>query len=139
MKLIEIHRRRVRAGLAVLYLVAGVAHLVLPNQFLKITPGWVPDASMVILLTGICELAGAVGLLWPSTRHYAGIGIALYAACVFPVNIKHAIDSLGGPSPSALQWAYHLTRLPLQPMVVWLALFAGEVISWPFLRRTFER
>ncbi|MDM9644829.1 DoxX family protein [Rhizobium sp. S163] len=139
MTLIEIHRRRLRVCISIIYLVAGAADIAIPAPFLKITPGWVPEAPAVIFVTGICELTGAIGLLLPWTRRYAAIGLALYAMCVFPANIKHAIDILGGPLPSAQQWAYHLIRLPLQPLIVWLALFAGEVTSWPILRRSTER
>lgn len=45
-----------------------------------------------------------------------------------------AIDhvAIGGP---ALGWWYHGPRLALQPVLVWWALFAGGVVTWPFARR----
>jgi len=54
--------------------------------------------------------------------------------CVFPANIHHAIEGIavGG---TALGWGYHLPRLAFQPVIVWLALFAGGVIGWPFATR----
>ncbi|MBB4006099.1 DoxX family protein [Allorhizobium taibaishanense] len=128
---IETWRVRSRVGLSVFYLLAGVLHLAYPAPFLTITPDWVPYAPAVIALTGLCELAGAVGLWIPPLRRLSGIGLALYAVCVFPANIKHAIDSLSAAHPSALLWAYHIIRLPLQPVLVWIALFAGRVVSWP--------
>lgn len=131
---VEILRRRCRAFLAAFYLSAGIAHLIFPAPLLIITPGWVPHADLVILVTGLCELAGAAALWLPPLRRYAAIGLALYAVCVFPANIKHALDSLGGPSSTFLQWTYHVVRLPLQPLIVWIALFAGEVTSWPLAR-----
>lgn len=70
----------------------------------------------------------------PRLRKAAGIGLAFYAICVFPANIKHAIDSLGAATVSPWQWSYHLIRLPLQPYLVWLALFAGNIVVWPFRR-----
>lgn len=117
--------------MSIFYVLAGGFHLAFPAPFLTITPDWVPDPSVVIALTGVCELAGAGGLWFPRLRKFAGIGLALYAVCVFPANIKHAFDDLGADHPSVLQWAYHIVRLPLQPVIVWLALFAGGVVSWP--------
>lgn len=129
---LETWRGRSRVGLSIFYLLAGILHLAYPAPFLMITPDWVPYAPVVIAVTGLCELAGAVGLWLPPLRRPAGIGLALYAVCVFPANIKHAVDSLSAAHPSTLLWAYHVLRLPLQPVLVWIALFAGRVLSWPW-------
>ena len=142
------HRRGTRAGapagaltgravarwvLSAAYLSAGVLHISIPETFLLITPGWVPHPRDVILATGACEIAGAIGLQVPRFRRAAGVGLALYAVCVFPANIKHAIDGLPAGQVQ-LGWWYHAPRLLLQPVIVWWALYAGEVTSWPFRR-----
>ena len=117
--------------LAAVYFAAGCFHLSTPGTFLLITPDWVPFPRDVILGTGVCELARAVGLLTRRFRYAAGIGLALYAVCVYPANIKHAIDGLPAGQVQLGLW-YHIPRLALQPVLVWWALFAGEVITWPF-------
>ena len=131
---LERNRAISRIALATIYFVAGVAHLSTPSTFLLITPSWVPFPRDVILGTGVCELAGAGGLLTRRLRRAAGIGLALYAVCVFPANIKHAVDGLPAGQVQ-LGWWYHAPRLALQPVLVWWALFAGEALSWPFGRR----
>ncbi|OHD03569.1 MAG: hypothetical protein A3H25_08475 [Sphingomonadales bacterium RIFCSPLOWO2_12_FULL_63_15] len=115
-------------------MVAGVAHLRSPGGFIAITPDWVPFPATVIWLTGIAEIAGAVGLMLPPLRRAAGIGLALYALCVWPANIHHALGDipLGGVH---LSWWYHGPRLALQPLIIWWALWAGGVIDWPLARR----
>lgn len=120
--------------LAAAYLLVGIIHLRSPDAFLPIVPGWVPWPRETILTTGICEIAGAAALLTARLRRLAGIMLAAYAVCVYPANIKHAIDhvAIGGP---ALGWWYHGPRLALQPVLVWWALFAGGVVAWPFARR----
>ncbi|MDO9417767.1 DoxX family protein [Pararhizobium sp.] len=123
-----------RAALAAFYLIAGMLHLAKPDTFLLITPAWVPWPQQVVQLTGICEIAGAVGLMTPGLRKAAGLGLALYAVCVFPANIKHAIDGL--PAGHAqLGWWYHAPRLALQPVIVWWALYASGITGWPFRTR----
>ena len=124
-----------RGALAVIYAVAGGFHLAKPDVFVKITPAWVPMAHDVIVVTGICELAGAAALLTGRFRGVAGIALAAYAVCVYPANIKHAVDSLSGPGVPQLGWWYHVPRLAFQPVLVWWALFAGGVVQWPFRRR----
>jgi uncharacterized membrane protein len=119
--------------LAALFFAAGLAHVLTPDGFLKITPEWVPFAREVIFITGLCEICGAAALLTRSLRYWAGIALALYALCVWPANFKHAFDGIDvAHIPSS--WWYHGPRLALQPVVIWLALFAGEVVDWPFRR-----
>ncbi len=130
---------RIRTGfrwlLAAVYVLAGVAHLRSPAGFLAITPGWVPYPAAIVAFTGLAEIAGALGLLIPATRKAAGIGLALYAVCVFPANINHALNNIavGG---TEMNWVYHGPRLLFQPVFVWLALWVSGVINWPFGRRS---
>lgn len=109
-----------RWPLALFYAGAGIIHLVSPAAFLPIMPPWVPAPVAVILVTGVCELAGAVGLFVPRLRRWAGLGLAAYAVCVFPANLHHAFAGVEVPGlPSS--WWYHGPRLALQPVLVWWA------------------
>ena len=98
-------RGALRYLLALIYLVAGVIHIRSPAGFVQITPGWVPAPALVVLVTGLCEIAGAVALAFmPSLRRAAGIGLAVYAVCVFPANINHALNdiAIGGDRKSVV-------------------------------------
>jgi uncharacterized membrane protein len=126
--------------LALFYFIAGVAHLRSPDGFLAITPHWVPFPYEVVAFTGIAEIVGAIGLLIPRTmiswaRPAAGIGLAIYALCVWPANFNHALNNIpmGGQTAS---WWYHGPRLAAQPLIIWLALWVGEVTNWPLRRRS---
>ncbi len=120
-----------RWALAIVYFAAGLFHLFLADAFLQIIPDWVPLPEQVILITGICEIVGAIALLTRRLRYAAGIAFALYAVCVFPANIKHAFEDIP-LGHTQLGWWYHAPRLAFQPVLVWWALFAGEIITWPF-------
>lgn len=103
-------RKLLRLALALFYAGAGYLHLTVPEKFLLITPAWVPDAPQVIFVTGLCEIAGASGLLLPPLRRLSGAMLALYAICVFPANIKHAVEAIVVPGlPTG--WWYHAPRL----------------------------
>lgn len=130
-------RAAIRMALVVVYAGAGILHLWSPDAFLPIVPLWVPRPREVVVVTGFCELAGAAGLLGPRLRGLAGIMLAVYAVCVVPANIRHAVEGIDIPGlPSS--WWYHAPRLALQPVLVWAALYSGGVIDWPF-RRTAPR
>ena len=44
------------------------------------------SARRLVQLTGVCELAGAAGLLQPRTRTAAGVALIVFYAAVFPAN-----------------------------------------------------
>ena len=125
--------------LGLFYLVAGVIHLKSPRDFIAITPHWVPDIPLVIALTGMAEIAGALALmLVPRLRKAAAIGLALYAVCVFPANVNQALNAIPIDGMH-LGWWYHAPRFLLQPVLVWAALWAGAAIDWPFRRHASRR
>jgi len=68
-------------------------------------------AHLVVTLTGILEIAGAIGLLIPATARLAAIGLTLLLIAMFPANIRAArkgID-IAGRKPAKLA-----VRTPLQ-------------------------
>ncbi|WP_367179694.1 hypothetical protein [uncultured Sphingomonas sp.] len=78
-------------------------------------------------MTGAVEILGAIGLFVPGTRALAGGMLALYAMCVYPANISHAVHDLS--TGTGLGWAYHYPRLFVQPLIRWWALVAGRCVS----------
>jgi uncharacterized membrane protein len=97
-------------------LVNGVVHLVKPELYEPLMPGWVPAHREVILASGVAELAGAVGMLLPPTRRLAGLASAALLVGVFPGNLKMAVDASRTSSRPFKAVAY--ARLPLQlPMI----------------------
>lgn len=126
-----------RVVLAIFYAGAGVIHLLRPDPFVSIMPGWVPSAEAVVFWTGVAELLGAAALLQPfnaALRKAGGIGLALYAICVFPANIHHFAMDMARPD-GGLGLGYHVPRMFAQPILVWLALWTGDVTDWPLRRR----
>lgn len=110
------------AGLIVVFLwffVGGIAHFVATETEMKIVPPYVPWPRAAVLVSGVFELLGAVGLLWRPTRRAAGIGLFLLTLAVTPCHVY----MLQRPDLFAAIpiWALWL-RLPIQ--VALLALIA---------------
>lgn len=131
-------RKGLRLLLAAFYAYAGYAHIANPDFFLRITPDWVPFPEAVIYWTGIAEIAGALGLTQPFFLHLrkaAGIGLALYALCVWPANIHHMMMDLASSDQNL---SYHIPRMIAQPILIWLALWVSGATEWT-VRRLWER
>lgn len=122
-------RTILRIVLAAFYGYAGYLHIVRPEPFLSIMPEMIPFPEQIVFWTGIAEILGAIGLLqWSNirVRRAAGIGLALYALCVWPANINHfAMDMMR--EDGGLGLAYHIPRMIAQPVLILWALWAGEV------------
>ena len=123
-----------RVLLAAFYALAGYMHIVRPEPFLSIMPSAIPFPEAIIFWTGIAEILGAIAIIQPfhlRLRQAGGIGLALYALCVWPANINHFILDMARED-GGLGLAYHLPRMFAQPVIIWLALWVGEV---PMTRR----
>jgi uncharacterized membrane protein len=98
------------------FLVSGIVHLVKPEVYEPLMPSWVPAHREVILGTGVAELVGALGMLFPPTRRLAGLASAALLVGVYPGNIKMAVDASRTRNTPFKAAAY--ARLPLQfPMI----------------------
>ncbi len=85
------------------------------------------------LITGLCEFAGAAALVTQPLRHWAGVAFAVYAACVWPANFKHAIDSINVPHISS-SWWFHAPRLAFRPVIIWWRCFLPALLTGRFKR-----
>ncbi len=121
---------RMRWALALALLFFGIDHLANPGRYLPMIAGFVPFPLEVVLATGLCEIAGGLGLLVPRLSRAAGILLAVYFVCVFPANIRNALAGGGIDGLPSAAW-YYWVRLAFQPIAVWWALYAAEVIRWP--------
>jgi uncharacterized membrane protein len=106
-----------RILLAAFFIGAGLNHFIAPSFYLAIVPAYLPRPEMLVVLSGVAEIAGGAGLLSARTRVVAGWGLIALLLAVFPANVQ-AISSgmsiAGHALPAWLLWA----RLPLQPVLI---------------------
>lgn len=104
---------------------AGVAHLTTAREeFQAQVPEWFPvDADLVVLVSGVAEIALGVSLLaWRSRRVEVGLATAAFFIAVFPGNVAQYVegtDAFGLDSDRA-----RLIRLFFQPVLVAWALWS---------------
>ena len=110
--------------LAAAFVGAGVLHLVRPDIYDPAMPPFVPAPRAMILVSGVAEILGGLGLLAPSPdlRRWAGKGLAALLVAVYPANVWMAMEGMG---PERLLWA----RLPLQGVLVAAVLLASGALA----------
>jgi len=87
--------RAIMRGIMAAFFAGGfVLHLASPDALMAITPDWVPFPGAVVFITGVIELFGAVALLVPRLRRWAGVMLAIYVLAVWPANIRQALEHI---------------------------------------------
>jgi uncharacterized membrane protein len=115
-------RDAARVGMAVMFVFTGGSHFSsLKHDLAAMIPPPLTGDLRVIYITGGLLLAGAVGLMVPRFRKWAGWGLAAMLVGLFPANIYAAMTgvTLGG-SPTTPLWL----RIPLQ--LFWIALLLRD-------------
>ena len=76
-------------GLAAMFVMTGVAHFVNPlrRDMIAIVPPRLPAPGLLVTTTGVLELVGAAGLLYPPTRVAAAVCLFVLMLVMFPANI----------------------------------------------------
>jgi uncharacterized membrane protein len=82
----------VAVGLAAMFVMTGAAHFVNPlrRDMIAIVPPRLPWPEFLVTVTGVLELAGAAGLLYPPTRAAAAACLFVLMVVMFPANVYAA-------------------------------------------------
>ena len=79
-------------GLAAMFALTGIAHFVNPlrRDMIAIVPPRLPAPGLLVTVTGVLELLGAVGLLYSPTRVAAAVCLFVLMLAMFPANVYAA-------------------------------------------------
>lgn len=114
---------RWRLAFAVAMVVAGISHLANPTPFIQHLPEWAPNPELLVLVSGLAEIALGGGLfLRQPHRSTMGLALAVFLVAVFPANVYVAVTGVAvdGQPGGVYPWV----RLPFQLLFVWLALWS---------------
>jgi uncharacterized membrane protein len=117
-------------AVAIMFLFTGSTHFTgIKYDYAAMLPEPFSGNLGMIYLTGVLQIAGAVGLLVPRTRRLAGICLALLLVAMFPGNVYAALNEIEfrGEPPTPL-WL----RAPIQ-------LFFIGMVLWTSTKRHSEK
>lgn len=104
--------------IAAIFIVAGLLHLVVPGAYEGVMPPWLPYPRELVLVSGVFQIAGGLGVLHPRTRRAAGWGLILLLLAVWPANVQMFLDARESAASATTQ-ALLALRIPLQIPLIW--------------------
>ena len=112
-----------RDALSLMLIFTGISHFTFMNEdMVRMMPPSIPWPRAMVYFTGVCEIAGAVGLLLPEFRRAAAYALVAFFLAVLPANI-HAVRAgitLRG-KPATSLWL----RIPMQLLFIAIALWSA--------------
>jgi len=121
-------RSAARLALAAMLLFTASAHFApMKTELAAMIPPPFTGNLTIIHLTGLLEIAGAIGILVPRTRRAAGVCLVLLLLALLPANVSAALRgvTLRGEAATPL-WL----RIPLQALfvavVAWTAIYRPQ-------------
>jgi uncharacterized membrane protein len=117
-----------RAILSAVFIGIGITHFTATDRFVENMPPYLPLPRESVLVSGVFEIAGGIGLWapWQKLRRFTAYCIIALLVSVYVVNIDMAIygspmrSGTVVPGGSLLLWL----RLPFQFVMMWMALYA---------------
>ena len=114
-----------RGGLALMFLFTASAHWGKRRRdLIAMVPRVFPRPDLMVSVTGVLEIFGALGLLIPMTAAAAAVCLALLLLALFPANVRAARENLTiGGRPA--------TPLPLRALLQLVFISALIIAAFP--------
>ena len=114
-------------GYGIPFILVGIEHFRSPQKFVDIVPNYLPFALFLVYLTGVIEIAGGLGIIYPGTREITGRLMVLFLLAVYPANFHMWINDIPY-NGTRLSTTGHLIRLSVQMLLIIAALgFSGDL------------
>lgn len=112
-----------RIAMSAMLLFTSMGHFMFPQGMAMMLPAFIPYKENIIFVTGIIEIAAAIGLLIPRFKLITGWWLIVFFILILPANVYAAIQEVDyqrasyyGPGMDYLWF-----RVPLQILfIVWV-------------------
>jgi uncharacterized membrane protein len=118
-------------GMAAMLLFTALGHFKFSEGMAMMVPGFVPAKKTMVYLTGIMEIAFAIGLCIPATRRLAADLLILFFLLVLPANINAAQKSVDFQKATyeGRGVGYLWLRIPMQVFFILWAAYFGMILN----------
>lgn len=101
------------------FMMGGITHFTNPAFFVAIMPPYIDYHLEVVYISGVFEILGALGVLIPSLRQWAGYGLFLLVLCVSPANVHMWLNPQFFPDVSTVFLTARLVVQLLLLLLIW--------------------
>ena len=111
-----------RLGLAVVFLWfmgGGVTHFTNPDFYVAIMPPYIGWQLELVYISAVFEILGAIGILIPALRQWAGNGLLVLVLCVTPANVHMWLNPQLFPDVSEVFLSVRLVVQVLLLALIW--------------------
>lgn len=127
MPLAELLQWILRGALALVFVFMGVSHFVPATA--RTMAAMIPPAlkervsgRTLVRFTGVCEIAGGIGILVPFTQFAAGMALIVFLCAVFPANAVAAANRERFGRAAIPFWPRYLGQVALVALVALAAV-----------------
>ena len=116
-----------RTAMSVMLLFTAMAHFKFTEGMTLMLPGFLPYREKIILLTGIIEIAAAIGLLIPSLRFVTAWLLIVFFILILPANVYASIHNVNYQEATFTGngVTYLWFRIPLQILFILWVYFSS--------------
>ncbi|OKS87746.1 hypothetical protein RG47T_3208 [Mucilaginibacter polytrichastri] len=116
-----------RLALCVMLLFTSLAHFVFIKGMILMVPPFIPNAvkKLIVIITGLIEIAGAAGIMIAETRVTAGYLLVVFLIAMLPANVyatQRRVNMEEGDFSGPGMY-YLLFRLPLQIFLIFWTFY----------------
>lgn len=113
-----------RDALSLMLIFTGVSHFTfMKEDMVRMMPPSIPWPRAMVYFTGVCEIAGAVGLQFPEFRRAAAYALIAFFVAVLPSDIHAARGRLAlRGKPATNLWV----RIPMQVLFIAIAAWSAR-------------
>jgi len=115
-----------KLAMSVMLLFTAIGHFLFPEGMAMMIPEFIPNEKELIYLTGVIEIAAAIGLLFPRSQRLTAWLLILFFIMILPANIYAAIHhvNIKMANYDGQGVNYLWFRIPLQLFfIVWVYYF----------------
>ena len=119
-----------RIAMSAMLIFTAIGHFAFSEGMTLMLPSFVPFKKAVIYLTGVIEVAAAIGLLIPVLQNLTAWLLILFFFLILPANINAAINKIDYQKGTTAGYGlnYLWFRVPLQVFfIAWVYFFAVKL------------
>ena len=116
--------------LVIFYFAGGINHFINPEFYLPLIPPIFPRPELINILSGVAEIALAIGMIFSKTRKLASFLIIIMLVAFIPSHVYFIqIGSCVNDGLCVQQWVGWIRLVLIHPLLIYWAWVVGKSVD----------